>query len=114
MGTFRGWLPVGACADMVAIFRQRQCPCLLKASGGNDHQRPQVPRPEVAFLGESMYLTIAYGLAVATALMGLALLWLGWEHRRAEAKAKHENRVAAQNLKLRQAPQTAIAVLRDS
>jgi hypothetical protein len=35
-----------------------------------------------------MFLAMAYGLAVATALMVLALLWLGWEQKRGEAKAE--------------------------
>ena len=39
-----------------------------------------------------MYLAIAYGLAVCTALKVLALLWLGWEHRRDEALAAKAQR----------------------
>ena len=34
-----------------------------------------------------MFLAMAYGLAVVTALMVVALLWLGWEQKRDEAKA---------------------------
>jgi hypothetical protein len=34
-----------------------------------------------------MYLAMAYGLGVVTVLMVLALLWLGWEKRRDEARA---------------------------
>jgi hypothetical protein len=34
-----------------------------------------------------MYLLMAYGLGIATVLMLLALLWLGWENRRDEALA---------------------------
>jgi K+ transporter len=34
-----------------------------------------------------MYLAMAYGLAITTALMILALVWLGWENRRNEARA---------------------------
>jgi hypothetical protein len=55
-----------------------------------------------------MFLAMAYCLAVATALMVLALLWLGWEHRRDEARAVRANKVAARDLKLKQAPQTVI------
>ena len=51
-----------------------------------------------------MFLAMAYCLAVATALMVLALLWLGWEHRRDEAWAELASTVAAQNSKLGQAP----------
>jgi hypothetical protein len=39
-----------------------------------------------------MYLAMAYGLGVATALMVLALLWLGWENRRDEALAARAQR----------------------
>jgi hypothetical protein len=33
-----------------------------------------------------MYLIMAYGLGVLTLVMVLALLWLGWQHRRDEAR----------------------------
>ena len=33
-----------------------------------------------------MYLVMAYGLGVLTLVMVLALLWLGWQHRRDEAR----------------------------
>ena len=33
-----------------------------------------------------MYLIMAYGLGVLTLVMGLALMWLGWEHRRNETR----------------------------
>ena len=39
-----------------------------------------------------MYLVMAYGLGVCTALMVLALLWLGWENRREEARAQRAAR----------------------
>ena len=55
-----------------------------------------------------MFLAMAYCLAVTTALMVLALLWLGREHRRGEAWAELASTVAAQNSKLGQAPQTVI------
>jgi hypothetical protein len=44
-----------------------------------------------------MYLAMAYGLGIATVLMLLALLWLGWENRRDEieaAKAQREKKSA--------------------
>jgi hypothetical protein len=33
-----------------------------------------------------MYLVMAYGLGVLTLAMVFALLWLGWQHRRDEAR----------------------------
>jgi hypothetical protein len=39
-----------------------------------------------------MYLAMAYGLGAITSLMVLALLWLGWEHRRDEARAAKAQR----------------------
>ena len=41
-----------------------------------------------------MYLAMAYGLGVCTFLMVLALLWLGWEHRRDEALALRAEKAA--------------------
>jgi hypothetical protein len=40
-----------------------------------------------------MYLVMAYCLGVFTALMVLALLWLGWENRRDEARAEREKKL---------------------
>jgi hypothetical protein len=34
-----------------------------------------------------MFQLMAYGFVGFTAMMVLALLWMGWEHRRDEAKA---------------------------
>jgi hypothetical protein len=55
-----------------------------------------------------MYLAISYGLGVFTVLAVLTLLWMGWEHRRDEARAERAKRVAAQDLKLGQSPQAVI------
>jgi hypothetical protein len=42
-----------------------------------------------------MFLAIAYGLAVCTALMVLALLWLGWENRRNQTEAVRASKRSA-------------------
>ena len=40
-----------------------------------------------------MYLAISYGLGIFTVLAVLALLWMGWEHKRDEALAAKAERV---------------------
>lgn len=39
-----------------------------------------------------MYLVLAYCLGAVTVLMGLTLLWLGWENRRDGARAAKAQR----------------------
>ena len=56
----------------------------------------------------SMYLAIAYGLRAFIAVMALVLLWIGWQHRRDEAKAERASKLAALNSEPRQSPQTVI------
>jgi len=55
-----------------------------------------------------MYLAIAYGLGAFIAVMALVLLWIGWQHRRDEARAERASKVAAPNSEPTQSPQTVI------
>jgi hypothetical protein len=56
----------------------------------------------------SMYLAIAYGLGAFILVMVLVLLWIGWQHKRDEARAERASKVAALNSEPRQSPQTVI------
>jgi hypothetical protein len=42
-----------------------------------------------------MFHALAYGFVGFTGLMVLGLLWMAWEHRRAEAKAGREKKLPA-------------------
>jgi hypothetical protein len=42
-----------------------------------------------------MFVALAYGFVGFTGLMLLELLWLGWQHGRAEAKAAREKKPPA-------------------
>jgi hypothetical protein len=42
-----------------------------------------------------MFHALAYGFVGFTGLMVLGLLWMAWEHRRAEAKAGREKKPPA-------------------
>jgi hypothetical protein len=44
-----------------------------------------------------MSVALAYGFVGFTGLMVLGLLWLGWEHGRAEAKAEREKKPPARS-----------------
>ena len=55
-----------------------------------------------------MYLAIAYGLGAFIAVLALVLLWIGWQHRREEARAERASKVTAQKSEPRQPPHTVI------
>jgi hypothetical protein len=55
-----------------------------------------------------MYLAIAYGLGAFIAVLALVLLWIGWQHRRDETRAKRASKAAALNSNPRQPPHTVI------
>jgi hypothetical protein len=42
-----------------------------------------------------MFLTSAYSFLGFTGLMVVGMLWMAWEHRRTEAKARHEKKPPA-------------------
>jgi len=42
-----------------------------------------------------MFVALAYGFVGFTGLMVLGLLWLGWQHRRVEARAEREKKPPA-------------------
>jgi hypothetical protein len=73
-----------------AVRDEAQSTCPQRVPRGWQRCRRRVP-PARARKGR-MYLILAYCFVAFTAAMTLALLWLGWEYRRAEVRRDENHR----------------------